>query len=308
MKVRQLEAFQEVVMSGSVTRAAERLNISQPAISQLIGQMERSCGFKLFERSGGKIVPTREAEALYTEVRKMFIGVDRIARVAAALREQSWGSLRIAAFPAIARRAVPEIILDFQRDHPQTRFHVQSMRSRSVIDAIAAQQFDIGVCSMPGDRPEIDSIYVQTMRAVCIVPSGHRLAKASMAHARDLAGERFVSLGSQDNSKSIVDRTFEQLNVSRDIQIESGQSETIYSFVAANAGVSVVDPLCAYNSHALSDPRIKILRFSPLIEFGVWLIRPRSSRPFNLVTNFERVLTERLTRVIGEVNDVFANQ
>lgn len=305
MKVRQLEAFQEVVMSGSVTRAAERMNISQPAVSQLLGQLERFCGFKLFDRRGGKIVPTREAEALFTEVRQVFVGVDRIARVATALREQSWGSVRIAAFPAIARRIVPEAILGFQRNHSEARFHLQSMRSRSVIDAVARQHADIGICSMPGDRSEIDSVYVQTMRAVCIVPAAHRLATAPMVHARDLEGENFVSLGSQDQSKNIVDRIFDQLNVSRTISIESGQSETVYTFVIEAAGVSVVDPLCVYNANGLDDPRVRVLRFTPLIDFGVWLIRPKSGRALNLVDNFEISLIKYIADKLSGIDDLY---
>ncbi len=303
MKVRQLEAFQAVVTSGSVTRAAARMNVSQSAVSQLLGHLERTCGFKLFDRRGGKILLTREAEALYSEVQRMFINVDRIARVAVAIREQSWGSLRIAAFPAMSRCIVPQIILDFQKDHSETRFHTQSMRSRSVIDAVAAQHIDIGISSMPGDRPEVESTLITTMEAVCLLPASHRLIERPTIHARDLAGENFISLGLQDGSKTIVDRVFDQLNIHRSILIECGQSETIYSFVAENAGISVVDPLCVYNQGRTGDPRIQIRSFSPKVDFGIWLIRAKSSTEYGLIDSFEKRLKTTIFQKLTALNE-----
>lgn len=304
LKVRQLEAFQAVMLVGSVTAAAERLSISQPAVSQLLRQLEDACGFKLFNSGAGKISPTRDAEALYSEVRRMFVGIDRIQRVANALREQSWGSLRIAAFPAIARRLVPETVLAFCKDHPDVNFNVQSMRSRSVIDAVAAQHADLGICSIPSDRPEVESVHVETMRAVCIVPANHPLADAKVVHPRDLEQEPFISLGFQDNSKSIVDQVFTRLHVNRNIQLECGQSDVVYSFVAGNAGVSVVDPLCAYNASGFADTRVKVVEFSYPIDFGVWLIRPKARRQFKLVDNFENFSILHLAERIVALNEL----
>ncbi|MGF7159831.1 DNA-binding transcriptional LysR family regulator [Rhodoligotrophos appendicifer] len=291
MKIRQLEAFQEVITAGSVTRAAERLGVSQPAVSQLLGQLERGCGFKLFERRGSKIIPTREAEALYTEVQRMFVGVGRIARVAAALRDQSWGSVKIAAFPTVARRIVPEIVQAFAADREDVRFHLESMRSQSLIDAVAAQNVDIGLSVLPGDRPEVESTLLYRMRTVCIVPRKHRLAEAGVVHARDLAGEAFISLGPQDHSRTIIDRVFDELRVPREIRIETGQSETTCSFVAANAGIAIVDPICVYN---IDRPDFAVLRFEPAVQFDVWLIRPRATRSFNLVDSFSHYLEASL--------------
>ncbi|MBK1842235.1 LysR family transcriptional regulator [Azospirillum sp. YIM B02556] len=295
MNVRQIEAFQAVMASGSVTRAGERLSISQPAVSQLIAQFERSCGFRLFNRQGSKITPTREAEALYNEVQRMFIGVGQIARVATALRDQNWGSVSVGAFPAIARRVLPEIVWSFCEAHPDMRFRLESMRSRSLIDAVAAQHVDFGLSILPGDRPEVVSTHLHRLRGVCILPAGHPLAERHTIHAHDLADEDFVSLGPQDHSRFMIDRVFDELKVARRSRIEAGQSETAFSFVAAKAGVAVVDPISAFNNE---DARIAVRRFEPAVEFDIWLIRPKAARSFNLVDSFVAFTLERL--------DVFA--
>jgi DNA-binding transcriptional LysR family regulator len=299
MNVRQIEAFQAVMATGSVTRAGERMAISQPAVSQLIAQFERRCGFRLFERQGSKIAPTREAEALYTEVQRMFVGVGQISRVATALRDQSWGYVSLAAFPAIARRVVPEILWSFCAANPDTRFRLEGMRSRSLIDAVAAQHVDIGLSILPADRPEVESVHLHRLRGMCIVPASHPLAGRDVIHARDLADQNFISLGPQDHSRFMIDRVFDELKVSRRIRIEAGQSETAFSFVADNAGVAVVDPISVYNN---DDKRIAVSRFEPAVEFDIWLVRPKAARPFNLIDKFTAFALERLAAFVREIN------
>uniref|UniRef100_UPI0038538074 LysR substrate-binding domain-containing protein n=1 Tax=Paenochrobactrum sp. BZR 201-1 TaxID=3378075 RepID=UPI0038538074 len=263
---------------------------------------ERAIKFKLFDKRGGKIHLTREAEILYAEVDRIFVNVDRIARVAAAIQENSWGALRVAAFPAIARCLMPETILEFQKDHVATRFHIQSMRSRSVVDAVAARHVDIGVSSMAGDRPEVESILVHTMRAICILPFHHPLAQRSCIRARDLEGEAFISLGQQDGSKSTVDRVFDQFSVNRKILLESGQSETVYSFVAAGAGVSVVDPLCVYNQRDMHGTQIAVRPFLPEVDFGLWIIKQKYQQNYGLLNEFEKNTRETLSKKLSEID------
>jgi len=269
--------------AGSVTRAGERMRISQPAVSQLLAQFERNCGFKLFERQGGKFSPTREAQALFLEVERVYVGVSQISRTAAAIRDQRWGALSIAAFPAIARRLIPDILWNFLETRPEVQCRIESMRSRSLIDAVATQHVDIGFSILPGDRAEVESTRLHRLRGLCIMPIGHHLASRGSISAQDLQGEDFVSLGPQDHSRFIVDRVFEENDIACRSRIEVGQSETAISFVAAGAGVAVIDPISTYN---LNDPRVTLRRFEPLVEFDVWLIRPRASRPSKLVEAF----------------------
>lgn len=281
--------------TGSVTRAGERLGISQPAVSQLIAQFERHCGFRLFDRLGSKIVPTRDAEALYVEVQRMFVGVGQIARVATAIRDQSWGFVSVAAFPAITRRIMPDILWSFCEANPNTRFRLESMRSRSLIDAIAAQHVDLGLSILPGDRPEVESLHLHRLEGLCIVPKGHRLAGRPLIHARDLADESFISLGPQDQSRFMIDRVFDEIKVSRRTRIEAGQSETAISFVANNAGVAVVDPISVYNN---KDSKIAVSRFEPTVQFDIWLIRPKAARAFGLIDQFLDYTLKQLNALV----------
>ena len=278
----------------TVTRAAAALNISQPAVSQLIAELERGCGFPLFTRESGRLVPTREADALLAEVHNLFTGVQKVARVATALREMSWGVLSVAAFPALAKRVIPEIVADYCRERPDIRFKIQSMRSRALIDAVATQHVDLGLSVMPGDRDEVESIKLQKLPAVCVLPRRHRLAAKAAIHATDLANERFISLGLQDKSRMLIDKIFDDLQVPRVLQIETGQSEVAVSLVANGAGISVVDPVTLMDNR---DDRIVVRPFVPKMEFIIWLILPRQQRPMLLLDDFRKFVRREVAAV-----------
>ncbi|MBD9375699.1 LysR family transcriptional regulator [Rhizobium sp. ARZ01] len=283
MNVRQLEAFRAVMSCRSVSGAAQMLNVSQPAISQQITMLEQSCRFSLFERVKNRLHPTREAAALLVEVNRIFDGLNRVSRVTEALRQQKWGAISVGSFPAIGKRILPRMIASYISERPDLEFHLQSMRSISLIDAVAAQQMDVGVSFLPGDREEIESIHIKSVKAVCILPSGHALASKAVIHARDLEGEKFISLGKQDRARMQIDKVFSDFGVIRHLQIETGQSDAAIALVGEKVGVSVIDP---FSAHDFPTENVLVRRFEPKIEFGVWLLRSKLHQKSTLIEGF----------------------
>ena len=94
MRLRHIEVFHAVYSSGSVTRAAEILNVSQPSVSKVLAHAEQQLGFQLFERVRGKLIPTHEAEQLFQLVLQVNDSVDRLRQAAAQLRVSDRGALR----------------------------------------------------------------------------------------------------------------------------------------------------------------------------------------------------------------------
>ncbi|MBV8400807.1 MAG: hypothetical protein JOZ17_19040, partial [Acetobacteraceae bacterium] len=142
---------------------------------------------------------------------------------------------------------------------------------------------------------EVESILLHRLPAVCIMPRGHRLAAKRTILAADLAGERFVSLGRQDQSRLLIDKIFDDLQVPRRMQIETGQSEVAFALVASGAGVSVIDPLTVFDQR---DDRIEVRPFKPPMTFSVWLIVPRQQRPMMLLEDFTAHMKSELTRFV----------
>ncbi len=144
MKIRQLEAFRAVMLCQTVTLASEMLHISQPATTRLLADLERSLRFKLFDRVKGRLYPTVEARALYEEVQRSLVGVDRISRAADEIEDLRRGTLLIAAAPAIALSFLPHAIADYLKTRPEAHVSLAMHSSRTVVDMVLGQRCDVG--------------------------------------------------------------------------------------------------------------------------------------------------------------------
>ena len=282
--------------AGSATGAAAMLGISQPAVSQLLAQLERQTGFALFARSGGRLVPTWEARALFTEVDQAFSGVDRLARVIAGLRGHDWGHINIASFPGMVGRLLPDIVASYRQRHKEVEMALEVRRSRDLPEMLLTREVDLAITLLPSERPEIASLRIGEAAAVCLLPAGHRLARLPVLSARDLQGEEFISLGRGDPWRHAVDRIFAAERVERIMRLEAAQTEAACSLVGAGCGVAVVDPISLYRMH---DPRVRVRPFKPVVMFELWLLQSRTGSQSMLVEDFSRFLTSGLERFLS---------
>ena len=296
MNVRQMQAFRAVIELGSVTRAAEVLRISQPAVSKLIGNFGRDCGFALFIRNGNRLTPTAEALTLFREIERIFISVDHIARQVDAIRDLRLGQISIAAFPSIATRPLPKIITRFLRDHPDTRFSLVARSGRFLVELVAADRVDLGVGLMLPEHAGIDYQSAGSVEAVCVVSPKHPLARKKVIRASDLHDEPFISLGTEDQSRFRIDKAFEGSGIRRRIIIEAQQSEAACMFASEGVGIAIVDP---FSASEFSPEQLAIRPFRPQILFDLWLMTPVHRQRSLMVDSFIdllRLSVERLAK------------
>ncbi|HUI18819.1 MAG TPA: LysR family transcriptional regulator, partial [Alphaproteobacteria bacterium] len=149
INLRQLDAFRATVLAGTVSAAATRLAISQPAVSRLIADLERSIGFALFERRKRRLHIRPEGEMLFQEVEKSFVGVEKIARCAEEIRDYRTGNLRIACMPAVSLGFLPAAICSFRAAYPNVTVVLQIRSSQKIAEWIASQPFDIALAALP---------------------------------------------------------------------------------------------------------------------------------------------------------------
>jgi DNA-binding transcriptional LysR family regulator len=115
---RQVEAFRAMMLTGSVTEAAKLMAVTQPAVSRLLRDFQALLKMELFERRGSGLVPTASATALYMEVERSFVGLERITAAAEEIRGRRTGTLRIAALPALSNGYLPRLAGGFLKDRP----------------------------------------------------------------------------------------------------------------------------------------------------------------------------------------------
>src|SRR3546814_13915584 len=159
MNFRQIEAFRTVIACGTTTRAAEILRISQPAISRLLADLERTTKLKLFDRGKGRIRPTAEGLAFYDEVQRAFIGLERLSFAAENIRSFAAGSLRVASLPVLGHAFLPRVVAAFCRDFPGISVLLPIRSSEAGTDLVPAGQvapvFAAAETHLPGPQPQL---------------------------------------------------------------------------------------------------------------------------------------------------------
>jgi DNA-binding transcriptional LysR family regulator len=277
-RIRQLEAFHAVLRTGSATRAAELLRISQPSVSKLLRDLEVETGVSLFERVRKRLLPTPEGRRLGKEVEELFLKLSRVEHVANEMRARGIGELRIAALPALGLALVPRVLATFRHGHPEVRAVLSVAPSQRVIEMVAAGEADVGFAyPVPGTFSTLTRRVLAALPAVVALPPGHRLARRNVLRPQDFEGESFVSLGREDRSRDNMDVVLGEAARGPAVAIETPFAAVACELVAAGAGMAFVDPVTAsfYRSRLVVRPVEPSFKF----DFGAVTLsgQPQSS-------------------------------
>jgi DNA-binding transcriptional LysR family regulator len=272
MKMRQVEAFRAVMISGGVTAAASMLNVSQPSVSRLIADLERSAGFLLFERRGGRVFPTAQAHGLYDAVRRSFTGLELLDQAARRIRAHPVGTIRVAALSALAVGVLPSVIGAFGGLYPDITVTVESLGQRAVEDRVFLGQADIGLAVEAPLREGVKSTILVDAEYVCVLPAGHRLADCQLIEAADLAGEALI--GPMHEADALwfgIDKLLQERGVVMHRRLETQHSFPAYAFVEAGLGVTIAEPFSAPLFHRLG---VVVKRFRPALSVAFAMLEP----------------------------------
>jgi len=278
VNLRQMECFRAMMTTGTETRAADLLGVSQPAVSAMIQQLEREVGFSLFARRGGRLRPTAEAKYLFDDVQRTLGSLDRTRQTARAIRARTQGHLVIASYPGIAIDFLPKLLTRFLADRPQVRVELQSRSTHVIHELIPAQPFDLAVADLPADRRGVDTEPL-TLDCVCVVPAGHALAALPEIGPESLSGVPFIALFREHVIHYRLARAFVAAASTWNVVAETRFFASNCAFVAYGAGVSVVDPITAAE---YAGRGVVARPFRPRIAYDIGLLYP-SERPRSLL-------------------------
>jgi len=271
MNHKQVEAFRAVMQTGSTSRAADQLHTSQPAVSQLIAAFEHSTKLELFARVKGRLVPTPEAQILYAEVEKSYVGMERIAHRAAKLRAFDETKLVIGAMPTLGSGFLPSVIKAYHAKYPGVFISLQTRGSAMVKDMVASHECDIGLASNEINFQNVIAEQFYDIQAVCAIPPGHPFEKKNDIRLEDLHGVAYVASNPEEPSRIALEKLMAEAAVKPRIVAESPYAAGVGSLVMEGIGVAVVNPIAA----AEFIPRGIIIRpFLAPVRFGCWFLRP----------------------------------
>lgn len=260
--LREFEVFRAVIDARKTTAAAIRLGISQPAVSRALASLEERLGRVLFERDGGRLVPTAEALALNGELDAIFDGLARIA-------QRQWQSpqgetLRIAAPPTFAQTWVQPVLTAFLKLHPKLKTFVEISSTNQVIASVAERTADVGIVDSAVSHAGVRLLPLRSSRAICLLPAGHSLTDRQEVAPEDLKNEPFIALTRRHSARSAIDRMFLDAGIEPRIVLETSTTLSAAEFVRAGLGVTLVN---AFPIASLLDARIRSRPFLPAITY-----------------------------------------
>lgn len=276
---RHIEVFRALMTAGSVTQAAGMLFTSQPTVSRELARMEQVIGFALFERGHGRLRPTASALALFDEIKRAYIGLERVASTAASLREFQGGQLSIIALPAFSHSILPGASRRFQELQPGVSVSIATQESPFLEEWLTAQRYDLGLTEHGAPPAGTRLTPLLEVDEVCVLPDDHPLLAKRVIELKDFADRPFISLSSNDPYRIQIDEAFAQAGIARRLVVETPTAVSVCSFVRQGLGVAIVNPLTALD-FAGRNLHIRPLAIS--LPFRVSVIHPEH-RPSHLL-------------------------
>lgn len=270
MNYRQVEIFTSVLESGSVTAAAQKLGLSQPAVSKSLKLLENELKTRLFLRGSKGLQPTDEGRALYLEASRLVDGYTHLELFARNLPRMEHARFQISCIPALSIEWLPRTIAGFVQKYPDASFTFRSRSSPETVQLVARGEIDLGISQARTDDSSIEKTKLFDLRAVCIVPVWHRLATVAQIDFSDLDGERIISLSAPDE----LQRGLEAAMLTRGLRFTSRLEISLGAMACrmAEAGeyVGIIDE----ESARLHDPtKSRIVPFAESISTPVCLLR-----------------------------------
>jgi DNA-binding transcriptional LysR family regulator len=276
LQSRQIEAFRAVMVTGAMTTAAERIHVTQPAVSRLIRDLERQLGLTLFRRRGNLVVPTHEANALLVEVERSFVGLDQISAFADDLRSGRTGSLRVAVLPTMAAGFAPRFMAEFCRRRPGLKVLIDGLPSPAIRDRVAAGEYDIGVAGFPFQRASLTVSPLED-KAVIALPAGHRLAGKRAVRPEDLRQENLILLRRLARDQHPIAAVLQSARPRQ--VIETSLASIACVCVSEGMGVAIVDP---FSVSEFVGRNVIVRRFEPSFNVGTAVLHS-ADRPLSTI-------------------------
>lgn len=171
MRLRHIEVFNAIMLTGSVSAAARLTHVTQPAVSRVLAHAEQQLGFALFQRRKGRLQPTPEALTLYPHVERLFAQLDEVQRLADNLRSRgSSGELRVLTALTLTHTVLPQALLRFRVRWPDVAVRIAGVHSAQVVGGLVLHEADVGFLLSAPAHPALVQEPLAEGRLTCVAP------------------------------------------------------------------------------------------------------------------------------------------
>ena len=300
MKLKHLEVFHAVMLTGTLSGAARLLHVTQPAATQTLQLAELQLGYALFSRQKNRLVPTAEALALYPEVQKLISQLESVRRLADAHKGGAAATLRVLVVPSLAVVQLPAALTLFRQRHAAVGLHIRTLHSREITQALALKEADLGIVYGTQAPPGLEAQPIASGRLVCVSRGGvGRAAPSGAVTLAEVVRQPFIRIDERDPLGALLGGLMGGLqsvlpgNLSADSAARGGAQrpgeivvQTHYTaLVLAEQGFgpTVID---SFTAAARQGTALSVQPIEPEIRLGLYALQPAGTRSPKTVAAF----------------------
>lgn len=250
MRLRHIEIFHAVYVSGSVSGAAKSLNVSQPTVSKTLRHAEDQLGFQLFYREKGRIFPTEKAKLLFDQITPVFEQLNDLKKYSAMLKSTNVGRLRVAMTPAFSLEAVPRALSSFNKKYPEVPLEIETQHAAEIYKLLQNNTIDIGIVFEATDHPGIRKRKIGHTEFVCVSPKSLNI-EAKYLPLEDLSALPLIRLNAKSPLGQMLNKKLEKTGLFQDgISIVAETYHLAKRMVEHGSGVAVIDKITAFSGQS----------------------------------------------------------
>ena len=240
LSLRDIRAFIAVAQTGSFTRAATRLHLSQPALTVQVRRLEETVGVKLFDRNSRSVALTPAGRELLPMLQKSLHDMEHVLIDARELGNGSSGTVRIACLPTFAASVLPELVQEIKKAVPRVSFLVRDVVASMVNTLVRSEEADIGLTGGDFTDTAFDVLFTGGDRLVAVLPKRSALARRRRIKLADLGRVPLVLTAQGTSVRAVVDNAFAHAGCTPEIACEPTYMMTAVAMVRAGLGVTIL--------------------------------------------------------------------
>jgi len=270
MRLRHIEVFHAVYVTGSVSAGARALNVSQPTVSKVLKHAEDQLGFKLFDRVSGRLIPSEKGIKLFAEIEPLFDRLNDLNKFTKMLASTKTGHLRFAMTPAFGLEIAPVALANFSKNNSDITIETETLHANQVVRALLDDVIDIGLVFDAPNYPGIASNRIAKTGFVCVAPEQIELPVGERLHLRDIKTYPIIMLNQKSVLGQLLNRKLsDAIGHPSDSQIIVETYHLAKRLVKQNAGIAIIDAITALSGDTSG---LQFRGLSPEISINVDII------------------------------------
>jgi len=292
LEIQQLEYFKIVAEMQHMTQAAEKLNISQPALSKSISNIEHELGVPLFDRQGRSITLNRYGKLFLESVDIILKEFVKAKEEISELVSPGYGEVSLGFIHTLGMSVVPELMAHIPLKYPNMKFSLTQSASYNLLKGLEDGNLDLCLSQRIQSKiMDIQWVELWSEELFVIVPNNHKFASRDTIRLEEIKDEQFISIKRGNALRQIVDHFLEQAGIKANTTFAGEEMHTVAGFVGAGLGVSLIPNIKGLNEYNVK----KISVSEPICErkIGISWAKDRYLSP--AATEFKNYLVEYYT-------------